>query len=120
MCIAVALSVCATVALAKSKGKSVNGTITALDSKALAVSVSNKTGTDKTGTTVKNFTVADTTSVVITKTDGTTKTSTVKDGGLNDEVVKAGATVKVTTDETDAVTEVAVGGNYKKAHKKSP
>ena len=133
-CIAVALLACADTALATGRraAKPVIGTIKAVDATAGTVTVTVKkvetsksvdatTGTEtitkKHVTQDRNFTVADTTKITITNTDGTTEDLTGKDG-INDPVVKIGASVKVTTAVGGAVTEVAVGGDYKKHQRK--
>ena len=116
LCVAVALFVCADVAMAKGKGGKkaggpVIGTVASVDAAAGTVTV---TVTTKKGSNDKTFTVADTTAVVITNADATTKQLKGKDG-LKDAAVKAGASIKVTCDAASAVTEVVVGGTYNKA-----
>jgi len=120
LCVAVASFVCADVALAKGKGGKkaggpVIGTVGSVDAAAGSVTV---TVTTKKGSKDNAFTVADTTAVVITNADATTKQLKGKDG-LKDAAVKAGASIQVTCDTTGAVTEVAVGGTYAKQHKKN-
>ena len=120
LCVALALFVSADVALAKGKKgdkglKPVIGTVKAADAKAGTVTVT--VTSKKAGTSDKDFTVADTTTITITNADGTTKELKGKDG-LKDAVVVAGATVKVTTAADGTVTDVAVGGVYATPHKK--
>ena len=119
LCVAVALFLCADVAMAKGKGGKkpagpVVGTIKTVDAKAGTVTV---TVASKKGSSDKDFTIADTTTVTVTKEDGTTKDLTGKDG-LKDPVVKEGASIQVSTDATGAVTAVAVGGSYSQPKKK--
>jgi len=134
-CVAVALLACGNVALAKGKksSKPLIGTIKSVDATSGAVTVTVKkvvtskstdaatdteTITKKHVTEDRDFTIDDATKISITNTDGTTKDLTGKDG-LKDPVVKTGASVKVTLAAGDAVTELAVGGNYgKKKHGK--
>jgi hypothetical protein len=118
--VAVALFICADVAVAKGGkgGKKASGpvigTIKSVDAAAGTVTV---TVTSKKGSKDTTFTVADTTAVAVTNADGTSKDLKGKDG-LKDSVVKEGATIKVTSDATGAVTDIAVGGSYSTPHKK--
>jgi hypothetical protein len=118
LCLGIAVVLCGDVALAKGKGKGKKpnpitiGTIKSVDAASGSVTV---TVTTKKGEKEKSFTVGDTVPVTITKADGSTKDLTGKDG-LKNEVVKAGATIQVTCDDTTTVTAVAVGGTYTKPH----
>ena len=118
LCVAVASFVCADVAMAKGGKKAAGpciGTVKSVDAAAGSMTV---TVTTKKGSKDQTFTVADTTAVVITNADATTKELKGKDG-LKDATVKEGASIKVTSDATGAVSEVAVGGTYAKGHKKN-
>ena len=118
LCLVVALFVCVNIAEAKGGKKTGNkpviGTVKSVDAAAGIVTV---TVTNKKGSKDKDFTIGDATTVTVTAADGTTKDIPGKDG-LKDPVVKEGASVKVTKDETGAVTKVEVGGTYGK--KKAP
>ena len=62
----------------------------------------------KTDSGDKDFTVTDSTKVVIFADDGTTTEKTGKEG-LKHSAVVVGARVKVTTDDSGAVTKIEVG-----------
>ena len=114
LCVAVGLFACADLAQAKDKKvKPVIGVIKAVDAAKGTVTVTTKKNHVATD---QDFTVTDTTKITIAKADGTTKDLTGKDG-LKDPVVNVGASIKVTTAADGTVTEVAVGGNYKKPKK---
>ncbi len=113
LCVALGLFVCADVALAKDgkKGHSVGGKIAKVDAGAGTLTVTVKSKTDSGD---KDFTVTESAKVVIIAEDGTTTEKTGKEG-LKHEAVKVGAHVKVTTDDSGAVTKIEVG---RKPHKK--
>ncbi len=117
LCAAVALFVCGDVALAKDKKvKPVIGTIKAVDAAAGKVTVTVKKHKE---TEDRDFTVADSTKITVAQADGTTKELTGKEG-LKHPVVSVGASIKVTAAADGTVSEIAVGGNYKKSRKQPP
>ena len=112
LCVAIALFVCADVALAKGgkKAKPVGGTISKVDadSGTLTVTVKSKTSSGD-----KDFTVSDSTNFVIYAADGTTTTKTGKDG-LKDPTAAVGSKVKVTADASGAASQIELGNLPKK------
>jgi hypothetical protein len=112
LCVAVALFVCADVALAAKKTgpKTVSGVIKSVDATANTVTVTVK---KKSGPEDKDFAVVDDTKITLTSADGTTNDLTGKDR-LKDPGLKAGAKVKVTCDADGKVTGILVGAAKKK------
>ncbi len=106
LCVTLGLFVCADVALAKGGQKtSVDGRISKVNADAGTLTVTAKSKTDSSS---KDFTVTDSTRIVIIAEDGTTTEKTGKEG-LKHPAVKVGAHVKVTTDASGVVTKIRIG-----------